>query len=319
MHRELRGITFVEGRETPWYSIKKFWNLNENDDHLYDKLKNKEVRAVLEKADGSLIQIIQIDGELVCKTKMSFDNEQAKLAQEHLDKNPDLKYFVLDMHSNNWQPLFELVSPWNTIVLEYPETELRLIAVRDEEGHFIPLDSMDKSWGIPMVKVYDKTLDDVIQECKDAEEIEGFVIRYHDKEQTMIKVKSSWYFERHRLSSDADRYSEVLKNILNDTLDDILSVLPEVKRNRAQGFQSAVVHYVTHKTTELHDLLIDGKDYDRKTFAIQNNDHEYFSVLMSALKCAHIDIECVERVLKEYLLKKYSKEEKAKNFILSVL
>ena len=70
-HRELRGLTIVDDKI--WYSIKKFWNLNENEDHQYDKLKNKEIRAVLEKADGSLIQVIQIEGELYCKTKMSFE------------------------------------------------------------------------------------------------------------------------------------------------------------------------------------------------------------------------------------------------------
>jgi hypothetical protein len=172
---------------------------------------------------------------------------------------------------------------------------------------------MDTAWGIDVVQVYVKTLDEVIQECKEAEEIEGYVIRFHNKEQTMIKVKSTWYFERHRLSSDADRYSEVLKNILNDTLDDVLSVLPETKRERVQGFQTDVVKYVTHKTKELHELL---QDYtDRKEFALRNKNHEYFSVLMSSLKCAHIDIECVENKLKEYLLRKYSKEEKARDFI----
>ena len=315
LHKELRGLTFVEGREEPYLSIKKFWNLNENEETRYEVLKNKEIRAVLEKADGSLIQVIDINGELVTKTKMSFESPEAKLAQSVLDKDPDLQYFILDMWAKNYQPLFEIVSPENKIVLDYDETKLKLIAVRStENGKFIPLEDITKDpiYNIDVVQMYDKTLDDCIQICKDATDLEGFVIRFHDKEQTMIKIKSLWYLERHRIVSDSDRLIEVFRSILDETLDDMLSIVSEKKREELQEINTLVVQYIDKETKRIFDIV--NNSVDRKETAKKYINDEYFGVIMGSLKCPK-DPECVMGKLKEYLKRKINKEQKAKEFI----
>ena len=315
IHKELRGLTFVEGRKEPYLSIKKFWNLNEVENTQYKTLKNKNIRAVLEKADGSLIQVIDVNGEIITKTKMSFESPEALLAQSVLDKDPDLKFFILDLWAKNWQPLFEIVSPENKIVLEYDKTSLKLIAVRDFEGNFIPLDGIinDLTYNIDIVQIYDNSMDECIQICKNATDLEGFVIRFHDEEQSMIKIKSIWYLERHRLVSDSDRLIEVFKSILDETLDDMLSLVSEKKRTELQKINDLVVKYIDKETKRIFDIV--NNSVDRKKTAQKYINDEYFGVIMGSLKCPKADLECVQDKLKKYLKNKINREQKAKNFI----
>jgi T4 RnlA family RNA ligase len=241
---------------------------------------------------------------------MGFDNNEALLAQQLLDCDADIKFFCLDMYENGWMPLFELVGNDNKIVVDYSKNELKLIAVRDYDGNFIPLDGINYK---NKVQLFDKSLDDIIEECKTATDMEGYVIRFTD--QTLIKVKSLWYIERHRLTSNADRLKEVFKYILNDTLDDILAIASNEKKNELIQIQHKVVKYVGNTSKEIKEILDIVKHKDRKSIASMYKSHEYFNIIMSCVKKMICDIQMIEGMVKEQMLKRYNAESKVKIFL----
>jgi T4 RnlA family RNA ligase len=321
--RELRGLTFVEGDDKPYLGINKFFNLNENSETQYNVLKNLEVKNVMEKLDGSMIQIIPIYGELFCKTKKSFDNYEAKLAQNILDADEELKFFVLDMYENEWIPIFELIGKQNKIVIDYQQdAELKLIAVRNFDGEYIPLTGIEYP---KKAKYFDYTLDEVIEKCKHGTGFEGFVVKFKNKE--MIKVKSIWYLERHRIVTIADRKTEIIKHILNDTIDDVLSVIPDdEKKKEIRQIQHLIVTYVTELASKIYNKILFFRvayavdDYKNIVSDIENDEFaaQYKGLIMEGIRKTYTIVEVEER-LKQMILKQTSKEKKAIEFLSKVV
>ena len=67
---ELRGLTFVNNNGV-WerhIALNKFFNVNENEDWSFDKLKDKKIVNVQEKSDGSMITFVGFpDGSIRAK------------------------------------------------------------------------------------------------------------------------------------------------------------------------------------------------------------------------------------------------------------
>lgn len=100
---------------------------------MYEDVKHKKIVRVQDKLDGSVISFVKFpNGVVRAKSKMSFISEQAKLSQSELIKNQKLCKFVESCVDMNLIPVFELCSPENQIVLEYQETELILLQVRNK-------------------------------------------------------------------------------------------------------------------------------------------------------------------------------------------
>jgi RNA ligase len=321
--RELRGLTFVGDASTGsspeelFLSIPKFFNINEIPENDVKNLQNLKIKKIQYKEDGSLIQPVLIQGEVFMKTKQSFENPQAKMAQGLVDSDCDLKFFILDLFDQDFQPLFELVSPDNKIVLDYQNTELRLIAVRNKEGNFIDIDKFNYPQMAQSIE--NKNLQDLINDCQTKENFEGYVIKFIDKNtstgERLVKLKSLWYLERHRLVSDADRLSEVFRFILNDKLDDVLMTVSKNKRDELLKLQHKIADYIAKSSKEIYEILQSTKDKDRKVIAQTYIKHPYFGVIMNCVKKMICDLPGIEKSLKDYLLKKYTKEQKVKEFI----
>jgi hypothetical protein len=86
---ELRGITFIFNEDGSLYKryllLDKFFNLNQTEISLYDKVKDLEIESIYVKEDGSLITFIKLPNDrIVCKSKMSFDSTQAIHSMELL-------------------------------------------------------------------------------------------------------------------------------------------------------------------------------------------------------------------------------------------
>jgi T4 RnlA family RNA ligase len=300
LSRELRGLVINEDSEV-FLSVPKFFNINEIPETLDSKLKNKLIKNVTDKLDGSLITPIRINGDVVMKSKASFESDQALLAQELLD--PELKYFILDCWDNNFQPYFELVGVDNEHVIEYNfETRLDLIMVRDKYGHFIDINKFNYK---NKTKEMYFTLDEMLEKQQTDKNIEGWVVQFEDGE--IIKIKTLDFFEKHKIKEQSDSYKSVLKLCLNEDLDDVLSIVSEAKKEKIKKINNALVHYVSKTIKELNDI-----DYsvEQKELALKYKPHEYFSVIMQAKKGKD-----TKESLINFLLQKYNKEQKAKEFI----
>ena len=108
---------------------------------MFNDVKHLKIERISNKEDGSAIRFLLINNDLVAKTKFSFESEQTEMAMSIVNKkgNEKLKEFILKTLDMGIVALFEIVSPWNKIVLNYSETSLKLLQLRDEnnEGKYI--------------------------------------------------------------------------------------------------------------------------------------------------------------------------------------
>ncbi len=305
---ELRGLTITHenARERVFLSCPKFFNINEIESNLEKNLRLKTIKKVSDKLDGSLIQFIQINGDVFAKSKQSFSNDQAKLAQNIYDTSAELEFFVLDCWANNYHPLFELVGPSNKVVLDYPKDELILIAVRNDDGEFIDIDKFNYKYS---AKSFNITLDEIIHSAKNDQNIEGYVIKHTDG--SIVKVKTLSYLDKHRLTDESDSYKIILRRLLDEDMDDIYAIIAPDKKEKIQKLERDLVTYITHFSQQLYDITKKVKGWDRKDIANTYKSHEFFNVLMKCLNC---DIDDIKDVLSDTIMKKYQKEKHAQNF-----
>lgn len=161
---ELRGLTFVHESETEinrFLMLHKFFNLNQTKNYMYEDLKYKNIKAIEDKRDGSMISFIKVGEEIIPKTKMSIDNDQTNIVKKILLNNINLTIFIKECLSSNLIPIFELTSPFNKIVLQYNTDELKLIKLRDSNtGEYLNIKEniLVKKYKIDLVDNYDVEL-----------------------------------------------------------------------------------------------------------------------------------------------------------------
>lgn len=322
---ELRGLCFVNNNGT-WERnilLNKFFNLNENQDWELNNLKNYKITRVQEKLDGSVIGFVKLpNGNIVAKSKMSFDNEQAKMAQDIYDKSENLRNFINDCFENDIVPIFELISPFNQVVINYSTTELRLLQMRYKEtGEYVGnilMNSYIKEYNIKCSK--DEKLynfDELLELQETEQNIEGFVVTLENGK--MFKIKTKWYFENHKIITENDTENKLIPLILEDKIDDILSITTGEKKLFIENIIEIVQHKFNHLVIEYKKLR--GSYYNKfnenkKEFALKYKNHELFSYVCKNLNTSFRDIEEIaEKSVKEFILKKTRTLTDAREFI----
>jgi len=316
---ELRGLTFVFdkfGNSRRFLLLEKFFNLNQCDLTLYDNVKNLEIESVLSKEDGSLATFIKLpNGRVIGKTKVGFDNDQSIRINNIYDNDEVLRGFVNNLLNMDLQPIFEYVSPENRIVLKYPEEKLILLKIRcNKTGLYKNLSDFNLN-GINVAKNFKLGLDEMIELSKSVEDIEGWVVNF--KGGLTIKIKTLWYFKNHKLiTEDLSREDFIIDNILNDTIDDILSqISPDDKilRDKVLDISDKINKYLfwrTSKIDEFFNFFVKDFKSNRKQFAIYHKKNLFFSNVM-ALADGRNSFD----LSKEFVSKKCFRLENARNFL----
>ena len=210
--QEARGIIFRTGewKNPVCWAFNKFGNYGESWVHDIDW----ESAFVTEKVDGSLMKVWFDDvwhistngtinaldastGDIIVNNfdsyfylalKNYFDSPEDFF--KHLD--PDLTY------------MFELVGPYNRVVVEYPEPALYFLGARDKctgtEVRFSDIKDLSKIFKVPQIYKLDS-----IDACLEVTEAmdwqhEGFVVA--DKNFDRVKVKSAAYVLAHYLRNN---------------------------------------------------------------------------------------------------------------------
>jgi T4 RnlA family RNA ligase len=250
---DMRGMTFVFNKDRSLYKrflmLSKFFNLNQVENTQYKLVKDKKIKSVSVKEDGSLVAFMNLpDGTIFAKTIGSFDNEQTAAAMKIVNADSKKEEFIRETLNKGLTPLFEYVSWDNRIVLKYGSPELRLLGFRDNnDGSFIPAHTTlaSYSWNGNMAAQISpgKSLDDLIEWAETAENAEGVVIEFEDGQ--FIKLKSNWYFRLHGLrTTNIFREDYVIDNYLNEKLDDLLAQLDEKEDADAFKFVDRVINAV---------------------------------------------------------------------------
>lgn len=298
---ELRGLTFVYDIDNnAWVrhiALNKFFNINQTVDWMYEDVKDKKIVAVSDKADGSLITFVRFpDGTVRAKSKMSFTSEQAKMAQNIFEEDKILNEYIIFMIRHDLTPIFELVSPHNQIVLDYANTELRLIQVRyngegdtSVAGAYYSSASLNKVEGRLKVteqlgeEFYD--LDKLLELKKTEKGTEGYVGMFEDGQ--LFKIKHDWYLSLHGLVTEGTRENLLIATILDDNIDDVIAQLvPGEKRDfiieQTKICTTKFNHYIV-EFESLRNKYYNECNSDRKTFAIAYSKFPMFSSVMKSI------------------------------------
>lgn len=243
---EMRGLTFVFNQDGTVYKrflgLHKFFNVNETEITQAHDIKDYEVVNVSNKLDGSMVTFIELpDGEIVAKTKNSFDADQVTKAMAMFNEDEVLKSFIREQFDKGHCVFFEYTSPFNRIVIKYTVSSLSLIKIRDgATGDYLFDESVPEGLKVAENETFDFTsLDDLMEKYKTLEDKEGSVITFKkpDGEQLLVKVKTADYFSKHHLMTEFIYQENVIvEMILNETIDDMLSLIEDEEvRERITG------------------------------------------------------------------------------------
>jgi len=319
--KELRGLCFVFNKDGSLYKrflmLKKFWNVNQVTETLYENIKDLTIKSIYTKEDGSLISFIKFpNGRVIPKTKMGFDNDQTIEVEKIYKDNKKLRDFVNYCLDNDIVSFWEFVSFKNRIVLNYDKPNLILLKLRDNNtGEYLDIEKY-RNKGFDVVKSKDiidlKTL---IKNVEEAKGIEGVVITFDND--YMVKQKSIEYFQRHRLlTEDANREDTIISMILNDTIDDIISQLDEIMDKEQidfiEGIELIVKDFLAKRIEEV-SILSSKYDGNMKDFAIRYKKDKNFGLAINVIKS--FEGKDVYAIVKDWLLYQTNKLEKARSFV----
>jgi T4 RnlA family RNA ligase len=272
--RECRGLTFDLNGNLIARKFEKFFNMDQMPEtHRLDFSRN---HLIMDKLDGSMIAPMLVNNKIIWSTKMG-DTDIAKLVENFVQDKQNYVSFVLDQIKLNRTVLFEFVSRENKIVVDYPEDNLIMTAIRDNiTGNYIARNIQEmwaKEYNIPIVNVYNgKNIHELVTQAKD--NFEGYVIWFLDNDQK-VKIKLDWYLVRHRAIDALSSEKRVLELVVNDEVDDSIALLDENDQKILIDFQKKfwknVDDYSKNLETSVKELYENSKKIDnsRRYFAEQ--------------------------------------------------
>lgn len=309
--QELRGLTFVFNQDGSLFKrfilLHKFYNLNQVEETQYNLLKDIPISEVMNKEDGSIISFIQLpNGKICAKSKEGIDNTQSEMAQKIYDNDITIKNFVEYSLSNNLVPIFELVSPFNRVVLPYTETELILTRLRDNNtGEYVSLSSVKNIlYGIKTAPFESfKNLSEMIELSETIEDKEGWVVQLVNG--LLLKIKTKYYCDLHHLFTEVIHREDYLIDIvLDEKIDDLLGQLSsddievreliDVITEKVYQFLKIKNEIISRKVDEFKSVF----NSDKKSFVLANRKDKDFHFYMEVINYNSEPYDIVKKYLK---------------------
>ena len=137
--RELRGMIFKTSTgEVLARRYHKFFNCGERDETQIGEIDFTQPHVILEKLDGSMITPFMTTDGIRWGTKMGA-TDVAIPVEKFVAARPQYVEFAKFCIEQGWTPIFEWTSRQQTIVIDYPEDNLILTAVRNNvTGEYLP-------------------------------------------------------------------------------------------------------------------------------------------------------------------------------------
>jgi RNA ligase len=277
VRRECRGLIFnTETGNLISRPYSKFFNAGEKEETQLNKINLYEPHVVLEKLDGSMVRPIPTPEGFRLATKMGV-TEVAMNAEVFVADKPHYARFIHKCLLMNVTPLFEWCSRKNRVVIDYPEDNLILTAVRDNLSGTYLLHSIivetGKNYNIPVVQAVDglavQNIELFVKQVREWESEEGVVVRFDTGH--MCKVKSADYVLRHKSKDSISQEKNVIDCILGDAVDDLVPLLAPEDGERLRSFQGAFWKGLDEVAYEMAELFVKGnKMYpEKKDFAVE--------------------------------------------------
>jgi len=275
IRRECRGLIFDKQGKLVSRPYHKFFNAGEKDETQLNKINLYEPHVVLEKLDGSMIRPIPTADGFRLATKAGI-TDISQQAEEFIADKPEYDKFIRSSIACGLIPIFEWCSRKNRIVIDYPQDQLILTAVRDNiSGTYVnyPLIvETGKNYGIPVVKAVDglsvQNIELFVKQVREWEDNEGIVLRFDTGH--MIKVKADDYIRKHKSKDMISQEKNIIDIVINDNVDDMIPLLDENDAKRLQDFHRAFWMSVDDVHMALEDIYKHGEIYtDKKQFAVE--------------------------------------------------
>jgi len=275
IRRECRGIIFdsktgaVIARR-----LHKFFNVGEREETQPHNIDFNQPHWILEKLDGSMITPYYVNNVLYWGTKMG-QTDVGRLAEAFVAVNPQYNRFARWAKYDRCTLIFEFVSRDQRIVVDYPEDQLVLIAIRNnwsgEYWEYQGIASIAEQFGVPVVKQYEgtaKNIQQLVEHTRGLKGQEGFVVRF--KSGHMVKIKSEWYVNLHK-TKDLIRYERNLVRLIFDNqIDDLKQFLDASDFSRVEKycelFEYDIKQFIDAAVKHLDRVRESG--IDRKTYAL---------------------------------------------------
>lgn len=285
---ETRGITFeTDTGKCVSRPFVKFFNVSERSDTDSATVARDFVECY-EKRDGSMLTpIITQNGNIVFKTKKSFYSNVANQAN-NLATISIKNFCRICLGVYDLTPIFEFTHPDHRIVLDYPgESHFTLLAIRqNDSGDYLEYDTMESyatESGIPVIKKFDLTWDEIQRSIENDKGIEGYVLLLKDGRR--VKYKTAWYLSMHRTMTEL-RARDVAEAVVNETVDDLKSLVA------SQGKDITPIEAIEDQVArELHSIRSEvntvAQSFIGETFkdaAIALKGTQLFSLVMSELR-----------------------------------
>lgn len=285
--QEARGIIFKTGAwEYPvCWPFNKFGNYGES----YAPEIDWSTAFVTEKVDGSLIKMWYDDGQWRVSTNGTINAWKAELSGVKfesfgdyfsdvlfLNYHADLAHFV-DNLKKDLTYMFELVGPYNRVVVPYEEPAIYFLGARDKFTgiEYLPIPVNAENLGVSKFKrptIYSlATLDDCIKaaELKTWDD-EGFVVC--DANFNRVKIKSPAYVLAHFMrNNNVITRKHIIRVILENETAEFLCYAADYKEilEETQKLMNAY-HNIGNKLAQAcrQMILLERRDYARLVQAL---------------------------------------------------
>lgn len=282
---EMRGIAFDYDGNIVSRPLHKFFNLGEKPVEL-----DLDNAVVTEKLDGSMIRAIKVGNGWVLGTRAG-QTDVSKLADDFITNK--INYHALIdscVKFGNSTPIFEFWSKENRVVLEYPESRMTLLAIRENDtGKYVDYDSLCQigaTFGVPVVKKMPlhnfANFSELTKTIKDATGIEGVVV---STPTGWVKIKADEYCLMHKAVDGVKFDKDVCLLVIDGTIDDVLPLLSSTRQEEVIKLRDEIIsamHMMALAATTKFVMLSEHHS-DRKAFALEAKTFPFKNELFALL------------------------------------
>jgi RNA ligase len=277
MRRECRGLIFYPDGRIMSRPLHKWFNIGERAETLPRNINWDQTHTIFEKLDGSMVRPVVVDGYIRWGTKMGI-TEVSMNAEQYVAEHPRYTEFASWAVDNNLTPIFEWCSRKNRIVLDYPEDQLILLAVRHNiTGEYLDVREQKmlvdqiQRYRIPVANTISSfgTVEELIAHTRGLKDAEGFVVAFVDGHR--IKIKADEYVRIHRCLDRIRFDRNIVDLILNQQIDDVAPLLPEHEADRVRQFAARFgdrLHCLVQNYDRYWNTVV-AAGLDRKSYAQQ--------------------------------------------------
>ena len=316
---QMRWIIFKWETNPKLFSLgfQKFFNYWEFEESI-DWIKNKKVKQITEKVDGSLILCWLFDDwELFLHTKGVFENEYSNLAHSVItDKQKEMAISLL---KDWWFPMFELIWPkltqlWS-LTINYEKDELVFLWARNVDWKYLSYEEikeLSNKYETRIPNIYkDLNLEDIIKLSKTDKEHEWVVFMF--KDDSMLKIKFDFYIEQNffKNKSDKNMLKVVLNALIENNYDDLVASfislddeeinLTTNKKNKIKEIILKASKDIEEKKNfilnDLEPIIKSDFHLSVKDLALKYKGYKYFSLLMNLKRNNELDFKDIYKFL----------------------